>query len=566
MQCVKTANKVGRQTASNEAEVASRLNDRYRLRQRIGEGASAEVFLADDLDTGEPCAVKLHARGEEAQTRRLLAEFARLGELRHRNVVRVRDVGRGRAGAFAGRPFLVTEHVPGPALDSLLDGARNGTALARFAAAADDLADALAYLHGRGLLHGDLSPANVRLDAQGRPILLDFGLSARLTGAATGAAAGTLGYLAPEALVGERTAQGDLYALGATLYAAWTGTPPFGVGLEAVRRAREGAAAPPSALRPGLPPAWDALLLRLLASAPEDRPAERARAAAGDSGGCAIPAALELALDAPQPQGDPLAGVFIGRSAERATLMGLVERLAEGASPANLVVVRGPAGSGRRTLIERVLRDSRVAVVAGALPDFDIDERGVGALLAELSGAAGLSLSAAWDEPARAAGARWGALAEALERRATARPLCVVLAPGPDEEALAEAVAGTDPSGRLLVVLASERAPRRPRAQVLTLAPLSADEVVALATRAAGEPPPEVKEALVRASAGQAALAALLVRRWVAALRAGQRVDLAAVEADSAALDWQLDASWAALSRPAQELVAARALDLDSGR
>src|SRR6185295_16152154 len=151
--------------------------------------------------------------------------------------------------------FLVTDHVPGASLASLASGER-GEGLARFAAAADDLADALAYLHGRGLLHGDLTPANVRLDGEGRPVLLDFGLSERLATATTGAAAGTLGYLAPEALVGERTALGDLYALGATLYAAWTGTAPFGVGLEAVRRAREGAPAAPSALRPGLPDAW----------------------------------------------------------------------------------------------------------------------------------------------------------------------------------------------------------------------------------------------------------------------------------------------------------------------
>src|SRR4051794_9984906 len=163
MRCVRTANKVGT-AAAGAASVGGgvQLNDRYRLLRRIGEGASSEVFLADDLVAGCGCAVKLYAQGGESESRRLLTEFSRLAELRHRNVVRVRDVGRVRTGSFSGRPFLVTDHVPGASLASLADGERPQAALERFVAAADDLADALAYLHGRGLLHGDLNPANVR--------------------------------------------------------------------------------------------------------------------------------------------------------------------------------------------------------------------------------------------------------------------------------------------------------------------------------------------------------------------------------------------------------------------
>jgi serine/threonine-protein kinase len=140
----------------------------------------------------------------------------------------------------------------------------------------------LAYLHGRGLVHGDISPGNIRCDHEGRPVLIDFGLSARVLpvpethdglGTVAGGASGTLGFIAPEALVGERGPATDLFSLGATLYAAWTEVPPFGVGMEAVRRLMEGPPPAPSSLRPGLPAEWDALLGRLMALAAEHRPA-----------------------------------------------------------------------------------------------------------------------------------------------------------------------------------------------------------------------------------------------------------------------------------------------------
>src|SRR3954465_8123397 len=119
MRRVKTANKVGIDAADKRAAAAIRLNERYRLVRRIGEGASSEVFLADDLVAGQPCAAKVYGQGGEAESRRLLAEFARLTELHHRNVVRVRDLGRARQGELAGRPFLITDYVAGRPLTSL---------------------------------------------------------------------------------------------------------------------------------------------------------------------------------------------------------------------------------------------------------------------------------------------------------------------------------------------------------------------------------------------------------------------------------------------------------------
>jgi transcriptional regulator with GAF, ATPase, and Fis domain/tetratricopeptide (TPR) repeat protein len=577
---VRGANQVGNRgsAAGAIAPATRRVTDRYRLLRRIGAGSSSEVYLAEDVVAGAERAVKVYADGGEGESRRLLHEFARLGELTHRNIVRVHDLGRVRDGDFAGRPFLVTDHVGGPPLAALVDLPDPALRLARFGEAARALADALAYLHGRGIVHGDLNPANVRFDGDGRPVLLDFGLSASATPANTGAVvAGTLGYLAPEALLGERGPLTDLYALGATLYAAWTGGPPHGVGIESVQRLRDGPPPAPSAVRPGLPAAWDDLLLRLLAASPEGRPASarellrELRALAPETGGAGRPAGIEAW--APFPEGDPLAGVFVGRRAEREALAGAVEKLAEGVAATSVVVVCGPPGSGRRTLIDRVLRDARIAAVAGGVPDFDVDERGVAALARDprlAAPAPALPLGAAWDEPARLAVSHLGALAEALERRASAgRPLCVVLPPGPDEEALAEVVAGTEPSGRLLLVAATERPLRRGRAGRIDLGPLAAGEVGELARRAAGEAAPdEVREGIARTSGGQPALAALLVRRWVAALRAavpeGGGVPAAAVDFSLSApdqdLDRQLDSSFAALATDGRRLVAAVAL------
>src|SRR5262245_36306498 len=243
----------GRYRLETKAGADASIAGRYRLGAKIGAGASAEVFLADDLAAGDRCAVKLFMPGDDSA--RLVGEFARLTELSHPGIVRVRDLGEVRDGDFQGRRYLVTDHVPGPSILSLAEIASDEERLHRFITAADVLADALSYLHGRGIVHGDVSPANVRLDEGGRPVLLDFGLAERVWAQprVAGGAFGTPGYLAPEALIGQRVPLGDLFSLGATLYAAWTGAPPFGNGIEALRRMHEGPPPAPSALHPGLP-------------------------------------------------------------------------------------------------------------------------------------------------------------------------------------------------------------------------------------------------------------------------------------------------------------------------
>jgi transcriptional regulator with GAF, ATPase, and Fis domain len=502
---------------SSATAPAPGLGGRYVLGRALGRGASAQTFAARDTTTGEPVVVKLFDRESRATA---TEEFRQLLAVAHPSVVRVRDIGR----AGDGRPFVVTDLVPGPELDHLATITDEATRRRAFEAAADALADALAHLHGRGVIHGDVCPANVRLSADGRAVLLDFGLAGPATPGA-GAARGTLGYAAPEALAGARTPASDLFGLGATLFAAWTGTAPFGIGLPAVQRMLTDRAPTLSSVRAGLPPAWDRLVERLLAAEPRERPPsarallrEVRRAAAGT----ATP--VEVDLGVPYPAGDPLEGLVVGRAAEREALRAAFERLADGATPRAVVAVVGAPGSGRRTLIEAVARDVAVALTAGVLRDLELVRGDLGAL-ERLVGVMPTATegTAADGDAGRALQRRLAAVGEALERRAVARPLAVVMPEGPTTDALAAVLAGAPPSGRVLLV-APARAPlERPFAESLVVPPLSPADAGALVSRALGgeEAPPAALGALVDASRGHAALVAVLARRLVAAVRAG---------------------------------------------
>ena len=340
---------------------------RYVLGERLGAGATGETFAAVDSSDGAACVVKLFAGGDEARGA-ALAELAGLRTLAHASVVRVRDVGR----AADGRMFITTDRVSGSGVDSIASIADEAERRAVLQRAARDLAGALAHVHGRGIVHGDVCPANVRLGGDGRAILIDFGLAGP-PAAGRGGARGTLGYAAPEALTGDRRPAVDLFALGATLYEAWSGTAPFGRGLPAVQRMLSDAAPVLSSIRPGLGEGWDRLFARLLSADPSGRPGsarELLREIVRLSAGADTPA--EVNLGVPYPEGDPLAGIVVGRRAERATLRAALDRLAEGAATAATLLLVGAPGSGRRTLFDVVARDVAVAGAAGALPAIEI--------------------------------------------------------------------------------------------------------------------------------------------------------------------------------------------------
>jgi tetratricopeptide (TPR) repeat protein len=250
----------------------------YTIEAELGRGGAGVVYRARDPRTGERVAIKvLLGQGggaSETARRRFSREVDALRRLDHPGVVRVRDAGQER-----GRPYLVLDFVEGRSLQERLD--REGSLPPREAASvALALAEAVQHAHEQGVVHRDLKPDNVLLEADGTPRLTDFGLMrdldlerSRLTH--TGTFLGTPGFWAPEQARGDRAAMGpgsDVYGLGATLYAMLTGGAPHVAGsLIELLVHMERDPAPPSRLAKGLDAALDAICVRCLAREPARR-------------------------------------------------------------------------------------------------------------------------------------------------------------------------------------------------------------------------------------------------------------------------------------------------------
>jgi serine/threonine-protein kinase len=214
------------------AEIGRVLGGRYRLVAPIGMGASAQVYLADDVKLRRRVALKmLHdALADDAEfLRRFRAEARAAAALSHPNVMAVYDWGDGSdEGETA---FIVTEYLPGGSLRALLDGGN----LLTTAQALDvglQAARALDYAHRRGFVHRDIKPANLLFGEEQRLRIADFGLARALAEAAwtepQGAMLGTARYASPEQAKGESlTGKADVYALGLVLIEAVTGSVPF---------------------------------------------------------------------------------------------------------------------------------------------------------------------------------------------------------------------------------------------------------------------------------------------------------------------------------------------------
>ncbi|MER5732493.1 serine/threonine-protein kinase [Streptomyces sp. NPDC002138] len=249
------------------------IADRYELVAFVGRGGMGEVWEGRDLVIGRRVAVKLlpdHQHGPAADL--FFREARTAGSLNHRGVVTVHDLGRDpRDGTL----YLVMEYVTGRNLAVVLreDGPPPPATSADWAA---QIAAALAAAHDAGVVHRDLKPANLMLTAGGEVKVLDFGIARFM--AATDKSSqvmGTLAYMAPERFAEHSgDARSDLYAFGCVLHELLTGEPPFKesdpVSLMTAHLNRAPEA--PSSVREGLPVALDALVLRLLAKQPADRP------------------------------------------------------------------------------------------------------------------------------------------------------------------------------------------------------------------------------------------------------------------------------------------------------
>ena len=250
-----------------------RIGGRYRLEEPIGRGGAAEVWRAYDERLLRPVAVKLlFPHVAPAERERFAREVRALARLSHPGVVPIYDLGEEE-----GRLYFVMELVEGGPFDRL-GPFEEGVEGRRLLRAALEVLDTLDHLHARGILHRDLTPANILTTPEGHAKVMDFGL-AYLAGSEgltrTGYTLGTPLYMAPEqATGGELTPAADLYAFGAVLYKALTGEPPFsGEHDQAIlyKHVYE-KPAPPEAKNPAVFPALSRLVLGLLAKEPGARP------------------------------------------------------------------------------------------------------------------------------------------------------------------------------------------------------------------------------------------------------------------------------------------------------
>ncbi|MCA8924089.1 MAG: tetratricopeptide repeat protein, partial [Planctomycetes bacterium] len=267
----------------------------YRLEAELARGGMGVVYRGRGPD-GEAVALKLlleQSFPDPELERRFGREARALEALNHPGILRVRTHGVDR-----GRLFMVMDLLSGPTLAEVVE-AEGPLPEARAVELGRQLAAALAHAHSRGIVHRDLKPENVILEGEA-PVLVDFGLvrqlgfdASRLT--ETGTILGSPNYMAPEQTLGEGEVgpAADVYALGATLYFLLTGKPPFeGASVLAVLSQVAGQApTPPSAHRPGLDPTLEALVLRCLEKAPEQRyPSAVVLGAALDGVGDPLPA------------------------------------------------------------------------------------------------------------------------------------------------------------------------------------------------------------------------------------------------------------------------------------
>jgi eukaryotic-like serine/threonine-protein kinase len=258
-------------------QITRSLEGRYRIERELGRGGMATVYLAHDLRHDRPVAIKaLHPElWTPSSGGRFLREIRVAARLTHPQILPLLDSG---AVDENGQPFYVMPYVGGETLDARLR--REGTLTVRETARiAREIADALDYANGQGVIHRDIKPENVLL-LEGHAVLTDFGIaravfdvSERMT--STGTIVGTPAYMSPEQALGERelTGKSDQYSLACVVYEMLIGTPPFtGKNALALLSAHAGASPTPvRATRADVPRAVEAAIQRALSKDPDTR-------------------------------------------------------------------------------------------------------------------------------------------------------------------------------------------------------------------------------------------------------------------------------------------------------
>lgn len=280
---------LGRVSGDSEATVlipaqtfAEGPQGRYLLGAELGRGAMGVVYRALDRVLEREVALKelpLMLATDPGFAERFRQEARTLAQLSHPGIVQIYDLIDDR-----GRLLLAMELVQGGSLEDLLRE-RGALTVAESARFGRRLAEALAYVHARGVIHRDLKPANVLLDGAGLPKITDFGIARQSTAQGLtqhGALLGSPAYMSPEQAAGRPTdARSDIYALGVLVYRMLTGSNPF-VGDVASVLAQQITQdpVPPVQLQKGLPAELNLLVLSLLDKDPDRRESDLRQVAA----------------------------------------------------------------------------------------------------------------------------------------------------------------------------------------------------------------------------------------------------------------------------------------------
>ncbi len=255
----------------------------YKLIRKLGAGGMGEVYLAEHALLKRPCALKLikpEVSGDPLNLARFEREVQASARLAHHNTIEIFDYGHADDGTF----YYVMEYLEGMSLADLVK-TYGPLPAGRTIYILQQVCAGLAEAHALGFIHRDLKPANVFVAVLGGETdvakVLDFGLVKPTKGpesvalSAEMTVSGTALYMAPEQAMADRSldARADIYALGAMMYFALTGKPPFrGDSPFAVMTAHaRDPVVPPSKLRPGMPDDLEKVVIRCLAKKPGDR-------------------------------------------------------------------------------------------------------------------------------------------------------------------------------------------------------------------------------------------------------------------------------------------------------
>ena len=327
-------------------------NGRYQVTELLGEGGKKRVYQAHDsvLDRDVALAA-IKTEGLDPTSRvRITREAQAMGRLGdHPHVLQIFDLGEDN-----GQPYMVLPLMPGGDVETLLETAEDHKLpLKQAIDLATQICRGLEFAHSKEIVHRDLKPGNVWLTADGIARIGDFGLAvaidrSRLT--QEGMMVGTVSYMPPEqAMGGEVTPRSDLYSLGAMLYEMVCGRPPF-LGDDSVAIIGQHINTPPVAPtwhNSECPRALEALILRLLAKDPSERPESAADVLTALEGIDLTVSGEETAPERDEAHAlDSLAGgVFVGRQREMGELKAALEDALSGRG--RLVTLVGEPGIGK---------------------------------------------------------------------------------------------------------------------------------------------------------------------------------------------------------------------------